>query len=141
MSVTENKANLQRAVDSWNDGNLEGYLQLYDASVVLHGYPPGLPSGVEGARIFYNGFWAAFPSPRLTFEDLISEGDKVAIRFTVRTTHNGDFMGIPPTGKDVEVSGMTILRFAGGRCVERWNQVDMLGLMQQLGAAASPGQT
>lgn len=129
----ENKTALQRALDDWNRGNLEGHLELYDPNIVLHGYPPDLPPGVEGARVFYRGLWSAFPNPRLTFEDVITEGAQVAIRFNLRATHKGDFMGIQPTGKDVTVPGITILRFAGGRCVERWNIVDMLGLMQQLG--------
>ena len=133
----ENKVVLRRALDNWNAGNLEGYLQLYDPDVILHGFPPGPPPGVEGARTFYSGFWAAFPNPRLTFEDVILEGEEVAIRFNIQAAHKGDFMGIKPTSKDVTVSGITILRFASGRCVEGWNMADMLGLMQQLGALPS----
>jgi predicted ester cyclase len=134
----ENKAVLRRAKGRWNHGDLDGYLELYDPNVVLHGFLPGLPAGLEGARQFYSGMWAAFPSPRLTFEDMISEEDRVAVRFTMQATQRGNFMGIPPTGQEIALSGITILRFAGNKCVERWNVGDMLGLMQQLGVV--PGQ-
>jgi predicted ester cyclase len=140
MPTSENRAVFQRAIDHWNSGNFAAYLEVYDANVVLHGFPPGLPPGIEGAKAFYAGMWAAFPNPRLIIDDVILEGDKLASRFRVQATHKGEFMGIPPTGKEVEVSGMTIFRFAGGKCVERWNQVDMLGWLQQLGAIPTPGQ-
>jgi predicted ester cyclase len=84
--------------------------------------------------------WAAFPHSRLMIDDLILEGDKLASRFRVQAMHRGEFMGIPPTGKNIEVHGMTIIRFAGGKWVERWNQVDMLGWLQQLGAIPAPAQ-
>jgi predicted ester cyclase len=135
LAMSDNKAVLQHALENWNRGNLDAYLeQLYDTNVILHGFPPGLPPGVAGARAFYEQVWAAFPNPQLTFEDVIEEGDKLAIRFTMRATHQGDFMGIAPTGKEINLVGITILHFTGGKVVERWNQVDMLGLMQQLSA-------
>jgi steroid delta-isomerase-like uncharacterized protein len=140
MSTEENKAALQRAIDHWNSGNLAAYLELYDDNITLHGFPPGLPPGRQGAKLFYDGLWAAFPNPRLSLDDVITEGDKVACRFTMQATHKGEFMGIPPTGKEVKVPGITILRFSGGKCVERWNQADMLGWMQQLGVVPAPGQ-
>ena len=83
--------------------------------------------------------WSGRPSQMLpvTFEDLISEGSKVVGRYTFRGTHQGEFMGIAPTGKKVEMSAITILRFDGDKCVERWNEGDLLGLMQQLGVVPS----
>lgn len=140
MSTAENKASLQCAIDHWNNQNLDGYLELYDANIILHGFPPGLAPGVEGARQFYTGVWAAFPGNQLTIDDAVAEGDEVAVRFTLRGVHRGAFMGIPPTGKEITLTGITILRFAGGRCVERWNQADFLGLLQQLGAVPAPAQ-
>lgn len=138
MSTVENKAILQRAIDNWNSGSLAAYLELYNTDVVLHGFPPGLPPGVQGAKLFYEGLWAAFPNPRLTLDEVMAEGDKVVCRFNMEATHKGEFMGIPPTGKGVKVSGITILRFSDGKCIERWNQVDMLGWLQQLGAIPAP---
>jgi predicted ester cyclase len=85
-------------------------------------------------------FWAAFPGNQLALDDVVAEGEQVACRFTVQGVHRGDLQGIPPTGKDVRVDGITILRFAGGKCVERWNQADFLGLLHQLGAIPAPGQ-
>lgn len=134
MSTAANEAVFQRAVNNWNDGNLTAYLDLYDAQVILHGLPPGLPPGREGVKLFYDGLWEAFPQPRLIIQDVIMADDRLACRFQMEGNHQGAFMGIPPTGKSIQVSGMTILRFVGGKCVERWNQTDMLGWLQQLGA-------
>lgn len=138
MSEAENVAALHRARENWNAGNLAGYLELYDRHAVLHGYQ-GVEPGIESIRQFYTAFVAALPGSRLTFEDVIARGDKVVVRFVVEGTHRGDLMGIGSTGKQVTVPGITILRFAGGRCVERWSQADFLGLLQQLGAVATPG--
>lgn len=135
----ENRASLERAIENWNEGNLAGYLELYDPGVVLHGYQ-GVEPGLEGVRRFYEAFWAAFPGSRITLEDVVSEGDKVACRFTLRATHGGEFNGIPATGREVSLPGITVLRFAGGKCVERWSQADFLGLMQQLGVIPAPEQ-
>ena len=133
----DNKATLERAIENWNEGNLPGYLDLYDPGVVLHGYQ-GVEPGLEGVRRFYEAFWSAFPTSRITLEDVIPEGDEVACRFTLRATHGGEFNGIPATGREVTLPGITILRFAGGKCVERWSQADFLGLMQQLGVVPAP---
>jgi steroid delta-isomerase-like uncharacterized protein len=138
MSTTQNQTVLQQAIQDWNSGNLAAYLELYDANVALHGFPPNLPPGREGAKVFYDMIWSAFPQPHLTLDDVLIEDDKIACRFTMQATHKGDFMGIPAMGKGITLSGITILRFAGGKCVERWNQADMLGLMQQLGAVPAP---
>ena len=136
MSTEDNKAILQRAMDNFTKGNRDAYLALYDANCVLHGY--GL-AGIESIKQFYHGFWTAFPDAHLTSEDMIAEGDKVACRFVLHATHQGEFMGVPATGKRVTFTGTTILRFAGGKCVERWSNADFLGLMQQLGAIPAPG--
>ncbi len=139
MSAEEDRAVVQRAIENWNRGDLAGYLELYDPDAVLHGYP-GVEPGLESIKRFYDAFWAAFPDSHIMIDDVIAEGDEVASRFTLRATHQGDFMGIPPTGGQVTLAGITILRFAGGRCVERWGQADFLGLMQQLGAIPAPEQ-
>jgi predicted ester cyclase len=83
---------------------------------------------------------AAFPDMRSTVEDLFAEGDKVADRMTWQATHQGELMGIPPTGNTVTGTEMHISRIAEGNIVERWSQGDNLGLMQQLGAVPPPGQ-
>ena len=79
----------------------------------------------------------AFPDLHLTIEDMFGEGDRVVGRYTYRGTHKGDFMGIPPTGKQVAVTGISIMRVANGKFLEEWINTD---LMQQLGVVSVPGQ-
>lgn len=138
MAAAENEANLQRALEAWNAGDLDGYLELYDDSIRLHGYSPGSMSKQE-VRDFYTMIHEAFAGPQLVFHEVFSEGDRLVIRFTMTGTHRGEFMGIPPTGRDVAVDGITILHFRDGKCVERWSIADMLGWLVQLGAVEAPG--
>jgi steroid delta-isomerase-like uncharacterized protein len=138
MTAAENEANLKRALEGWNAGDLDQYLELYDESIRLHGYSPE-PMDKAAVRSFYEMTLAAFDGPQLTFHEVLGNDDRVAIRFTMTGTHRGDFMGIPPTGRDIAVDGITILHFRDGRCVERWSTVDMLGLLVQLGAVEPPG--
>ena len=81
---------------------------------------------------------SAFPDLNATIEDMVAEGDKVAIRITWKGTQKGDFMGVPPTGKSVSFGVMDIVRVAEGKCVEHWGETDFMGLMQQLGAIPAP---
>jgi len=90
--------------------------------------------GIASITAFYNAFFAAFPGARLDFEDVFVSGDKVTCRFIVTGSHEGPFQGLPPTHKRFALPGITILRFEGERCVERWSQADFLSLLQQLGA-------
>jgi predicted SnoaL-like aldol condensation-catalyzing enzyme len=125
---------LENARQKFNQGDVEGYLnELYRPDVTLHYLPPGLPPGHEGARLFYGGFLAGFPDAQLVFDDTISEGDRVAVRFHVDMTHQGEFNGIPPTGKRGSLAGMTVMRFVDGKVAERWSESDFMGLLQQLG--------
>jgi steroid delta-isomerase-like uncharacterized protein len=132
----QNLAAIERAVGAFNNPpERERYFDLYASNVVLHGFPPGLPAGRDGVKAFFNGFWQAFPDARLRGEDIVAgDGDRVAIRYVIEGTHKGPFAGVAPTGKPVTVTGQTIVRFVDGKVAERWNAVDMLGLLQQLGA-------
>ncbi|HBY97986.1 MAG: ester cyclase [Ardenticatenaceae bacterium] len=139
MSKSEYLSIVESARQKFNAGDMEGYLTtLYDSNAALHYLPPGLPPGLAGARLFYAGFAAAFPDAQLSFDDVISEGDKVAVRYYVAMTHQGEFQGIPPTGKHLTLPGITILRFGDGKVVERWNEADFMGLLQQMGAIPQP---
>jgi steroid delta-isomerase-like uncharacterized protein len=109
------------------------YLELYATDAVIHGYA-GLEPGLENIRRFYEAIWSAFPDCRVDIEDSFSHEDRVACRYVLRGTHLGAFQGIPPTGRRVEVPGITILRYVDGKVVERWSQADFAGLLQQLGA-------
>lgn len=140
MSNQQNLAAIERAVACFNNpSERDRYFDLYANDVVLHGFPPGLPSGVAGAKAFFGAFWEAFPDARLRGDDVVASGDgeRVAIRYTIEGTHRAPFAGVATTGKRVTLTGQTILRFSNGRCAERWNAADMLGLLQQLGAVPS----
>lgn len=129
---------LNEAKDRWNAGDLPGYLRLYHDEVVAYSVP-GVEPGIASLTQFYEAFFAAFPDSTLTFEDIFSLEDKVVCRFLVRGTHAGPFQGMPPTHKSFSLAGITILRFVGEKCVERWSQSDFLSLLQQLGAIAGNG--
>lgn len=126
---------LATAVGAWNHGDLPGYLAMYATDVVVHGIP-GLPPGLAGLRAYYEAFVAAFPDSTLHADDVLCDGDKVVCRFRITGVHKGSFQGLPATGQCVEVGGISILRFAGGLCIERWSCLDAMGLIGQLTAAA-----
>lgn len=102
---------------------------------------PGMPPLDRAAfQQFGQAFYAAFPDLRHSIEEQVAEGDTVVNRLLVRGTHRGDFQGMPPTGKAVEIAAITIQRFENGQIVEQHLLVDTLGLLQQLGAVPAPGQ-
>lgn len=111
----------------------ERYFDLYSEDVVLHGYQ-GVEPGLASVKQFYAGIWSAFPDASVEVLDWLEQGDKVALRFVLKATHAGPFLGIPGTGKPVLLPGMTFLRFAGGKCVERWSAADFLAVLGQIGA-------
>lgn len=92
----------------------------------------------EELKQHIDGAEAGFPRYELVTEDLIAEGDKVVLRFTLRATHLGEFMGIPATGKDISVPGVIIYRIAGGKIAQHWMQIDSVGMLQQLGVMPQP---
>jgi steroid delta-isomerase-like uncharacterized protein len=124
----------------WNEGNAAVLDDVFAADFVDRTALPGSTPGREGLKQLFSMFSAAFADASSTIDDLIAEGDKVAWRWTFRGTHQGTLMGNPATGKTITFVGITIDRLAGGKIVERWNQADMLGLMQQLGVIPAPQQ-
>lgn len=137
MSAEENKAALARAAASWNAGDFEGYISYFAPDTVVHNIP-GVGPGRESIRGFYEGFWAAFPGSRLEVSNVMADGDRLAATFLIEGTHEGPFIGIPATGNPISFAGTMILRFADGKCAERWSHGDMLGLLQQIGAIPMP---
>ena len=130
----QNKAAVRRWLENgFNRQNLDEFDQYFSPELVNHGLPPNLPPDLEGTKMFASAFLAAFPNIQVAVEDLVAEGDKVVTRWSARGTHQGELMGIPPTGKDVLMTGIATDRFEGGKSVEHWEIVDQLGLMQQLG--------
>ena len=97
--------------------------------------------GPEGAKAFVAGLRAAFPDLHLTVEDQLAERDKVVTRWTMRGTHKGLFQGIPATGRRMTITGIALFRISNGKIVEGWANEDVLGMLQQLGAIPTPGQT
>jgi len=139
----ENKALVRREIEELfnHSGNLDVAEEVYASDFV--GHDPTMPEGiygVEGARQFAAGMRSAFPDLQMTVEDLIAEGDKVVVRWTARGTHQGELMGIPPSGNRVEVTGISVDRIEGGKFVEGWANYDALGMMQQIGAVPTAEQ-
>jgi predicted ester cyclase len=101
---------------------------------VDHSRPPGVPEGPEGVRLQFDLFRGAFAGFRAEILDQVAEGDLVVTRKVFHGVHEGEFLGIPPTGRAVEIAVIDIVRIADGRIAEHWNVVDRLGLLGQLGA-------
>ena len=132
--LEENKALVRRTIEELEKANWTAFVELHAPDFVFHNpgnLKPGTREEVEqGARMLH----AAFPDWRHTIEDMIVEGDKVVARMTVRGTHKGDFLGVSTTGKEIAFTNICIFRIAGGKIVEAWQEIDMMGLMRQLGA-------
>jgi predicted ester cyclase len=90
------------------------------------------------ARGFYQAIFRAFDTPKLEFHEVLRDGEACAIRFTMTGRHVDEFMGVPATGTQIVLTGITILHFRGDRCIERFSQADMLGLLIQTGAVPAP---
>lgn len=139
--MSEENKRIARKV--FEDVLTEGNIALVDELVASDyvGHTPLLElHGPEGAKEFDAMLHQAFPDLEIAVEDQIAEGDRVATRWTARGTHEGEFQGIPPTGRRVEFSGIAIFRIADGKFVEGWNIPDLLSLLRQLGAVPAPGQ-
>jgi len=140
MSTEESKALVRR---EYEQGVNKKDFDVRDGALASNyvGHFPGVPpiQGIEAFRQFTSGFFTAFPDLQTTIEDLIAEGDKVAVRQTWRGTHTGNFLGIPPTGKQVAFTSTEFYRVADGKLAEEWIELDMLGLLQQLGAIPPMG--
>lgn len=131
------------AEDPWR-GKLDEVLELVDDDYV--GYFPGSPEpirGKSGFRDFVSTYLTGFPDGAITADEIIAEGDVVATRWTGRGTNKGELMGMPPTGRQVTVTGMTFTRIVNGKAREDWTTWDTLAMMQQLGAVpeAAPARS
>ncbi len=135
MSIEENKALVRHAFELMNRKELDSFFKLLDPGYVAHYTIGDLP--LEQAKQFETMYFAAFPDASATIEDMVAEGDKVAIRVTWRGTHKGEFIGIAPTGKQIEMTNTLIFRIAVGKLAENWATIDELRMMQQLGAIPS----
>ena len=134
MSAEANKMAKRRYFEAFNVQNLDAIDELFAPEYVLH--IPGSPDveGPETLKQMVAGTLAALSDPIMIIEDMVAEGDRLATRWTLTAIHSGEFLGVPPTNKQITMNGMIIDRFVGGKVVEAWDSFDMYGVMQQLGA-------
>jgi predicted ester cyclase len=138
MGTDQMVERLEAAIASWNAGDLDQYMTLYDEGVAVHGYAP-VPMTKEEVRAFYEGIFAGLPGSQIELQDIFGSGDRIVARFIQTGRHDGELLGVPPTGRDVAMAGITILAFGDAGVVERWASADLMGLMVQIGAIPPPG--
>jgi steroid delta-isomerase-like uncharacterized protein len=135
--ATTNKATFSRFHDAINSGGAELISKTIDEfvepNVLFHAPVPMDATGVQALKQVWAVLLRAFPDLHVTVEDVVAEGDKVVCRNTVSGTHQGEYRGLPPTGRSVTYNEIFIFRFAGGRVAEIWGVVDVLSQMKQLG--------
>ena len=142
MSTEENKAIVRRLYEeAITQKKLEVLDEIMSPDIVDHAPFPDQAPGLEGFKGVFALVLSAFPDYQSTVEDQIAEGDQVVTRFTSGGTHQGEFLGIAPTGNRVRVTGIDIDRVVEGKIVEHWSEADVLGMMTQLGAIPPPGQS
>jgi steroid delta-isomerase-like uncharacterized protein len=139
MSAEDNKAFMRRVFEEvYNQKNLAALDDVCVPDFVVH-YPSRTIQGLEAYKHFVSLLFTAFPDGRLSIEDMIAEGDRVVVRYTYRGTHQGDYMGIPPTGKQFTTTSIVITRIDNGKGIEGWINGDDLGRLQQLGVIPTMG--
>lgn len=135
MSTEANKAIVRRYQEAYNSNNLHALNKIVASDFVSYSLAPGLPEGLQGGNLMHQMTMAAMPDYRVSIDDLIAEGDRVVARFTMTGTHTGaEFLGLPASGRKINVSGISIFHIANGQIAEHWANEDALGLLQQLGA-------
>ena len=140
MSTEQNKSIARRFSEAFASNDQATFNELLAPDLVAH--VPGAPGPLNREAFLQLGnmFLAAFSDSHITLEDQIAEGDKVVSRYTWRMVHTGAFQGLPPTGKQLAVTGIDIARIKDGKIVEYWANQDQMGMMQQLGVIPAPGQ-
>jgi len=131
----EHASTMRRLYDLINAGDVDGFGDLLADDFVDHEELPGLEPGKDGVKGFFRMYIAAFPDLHMSLEDVLPSGDKVVARVRATGTHQGEFMGMPATGKSVDVQLVDIIRFGDdGLAREHWGVFDSMTMMQQLGA-------
>jgi len=141
MSVKEIKALERRWFEESNKGKAAGMTvinELHATDYVFHSGTGKDIRGLKDYKQFMSETYRAFPDLHVTIDDMVVEGDKVAIRWTMTGTHKGEIEGISPTNKKITIRGISIERVVGGKFVETWERYDTLGFMQQLGLVPTP---
>ena len=142
MSTEQNKALIRRIFEEGLNQNKPGVFdELLAPDFMIYGAPVEMQPGPEGFRQAMGAFRKAFPDLHVTFEAEFADGDYVFHRGYTTGTHKGEFQGIPPTGKQFKINSIDIWHVVNGKAVANWVQMDMLGLMQQLGVVPMPAQS
>jgi predicted ester cyclase len=143
--MTTEERNKERFRRVYEEGLNRGILAVADeltaSDFFNHEAPPGMNRGPESMRQLITVLRTAFPDLHFTIEELIAEGDTVAGRLTMKGTHDGPLMGMPPTGRQVRQAHMHFVRFRDGKAIEHWGVRDDMGIMRQLGVAPQPTGT
>ncbi len=140
MSEQENKALNERFfAQVFNAHNVDAIDELLSDDFVEHQEFPGFGHDRAEAKRFFAYMTQAFPDLHAEIHEMVASGDRVAIRSTFTGTHEGEFLGVPPTGKSVSVDGIDIVRVVDGRATDHWGIFDAMGMMQQLGVMPAPG--
>ncbi len=142
MSAEQNKTLVRRWLEGVDTGDVKVVDEFLGGGYTDHNPPPfpGLSPGVEGAREAFSYALKAFSNFHHEISDQYADGDRVITRITGYGKHTGEFLGIPPTGKDVKMEGIAVHRIVDGKLVEHWAQTDALGLLIQPGAVPPPGE-
>lgn len=141
MTAEENKEVVRRYVEEgFNGGSMEALDELFATDFVNHDPGNRAVRDLEGLKETIRMLHVAFPDVRTSIDALLTDGDCVIKRFTLRGTQHGEFNGIPPTGKEIKLEGIDILRVSGGKIQEIWMAVDYLVMLQQLGVIPQPEQ-
>jgi steroid delta-isomerase-like uncharacterized protein len=141
MSTEGNKALIRRHTEElWNQGKLDIAREIHASDIVFHDASSPELRGSEAYGQFVATYRTAFPDLHFTIEDMFAAGDKVAERWTCVGTHQGELMGIPPTGKQVTTTGIDIFRIADGKIAEEWVNWSTLAMLQQLGVIPPMGE-
>ncbi len=134
MSKQSNTETQKKMGEAINSGRLEALREIFAADVVDHDPAPDQAKGPEGFIQFFTQFRSAFPDLAIAVEHMVADEDNISLAYTVTGTHQGNFLGIPATGKKIKARGMQIARFESGKIVERWGSSDELGILKQIGA-------
>jgi steroid delta-isomerase-like uncharacterized protein len=138
MSTDRHKAIYRQFIqEAFNEARFDHLDALVAPDYFVHDRPPGTPNGREAIPAIVSSMRTAFPDFTLTIEELVAEGDVVSARSTFRGTHRGPIFGVAATGRPVEVTGLTLVRFRDGQLVESWVRNDQQGLLAQLGVDPS----
>jgi steroid delta-isomerase-like uncharacterized protein len=141
MSAEESKDIVRRFWDVWEEGNIDLVDELLAPEYFNHTpASPDQPTGPESVKEVVSMFRSAMPDLKVVVEDMIAEGDKVAVRYMLEGTYEGELFGIPPTGRELSIKSISVERVSDGKVREHWRVTDSLDMMQQLGIVPEPEQ-